>query len=163
MGRRAFRAPTADEGDVPTSSPGQQRTAEDTVRRHLAEDAAGRALGVTVSTVAPGAVTAHMIIRSEMLNGHGTAHGAALFAIADIAFAMACNSHGQPAVGRSCSIEYLAPARAGDAVTATAVERSVVGRSGIYDVAGTRDADGLLLAEMRGHSRLLSHLRSGTA
>ncbi|MCF6743067.1 hydroxyphenylacetyl-CoA thioesterase PaaI [Blastococcus sp. KM273128] len=135
--------------------PGPQRVAEESVRRYLAGDAAARALGVTVSSVAPGAVTAHMTIRPEMLNGHGTAHGAALFAVADIAFAMACNSHGPAAVARSCGIEYLAPARAGDAVTATAVERSVAGRGGIYDVAVTRDADGLLLAEMRGHSRLL--------
>ena len=133
-----------------------QGVAEDVVQRFLAEDTAARALGITVSHVAPGQVTAHMTIRPEMLNGHGSAHGAALFAVADIAFAMACNSHGHPAVGRSCSIEYLAPAFAGDAVTATAVERSVVGRGGIYDVAVTRDADGQLLAELRGHSRQLT-------
>jgi acyl-CoA thioesterase len=133
-----------------------QTIAEDAVRELLAGDTAARALGVTVSSVAPGAVTAHMTIRGAMLNGHGSAHGAALFAIADIAFAMACNSHGHPAVGRSCSIEFLAPAFAGEAVTATAVERAVVGRSGIYDVSVTRDADGRLLAELRGHSRRLA-------
>ena len=133
-----------------------QTVAEDAVRELLAADTAARALGITVTHVAPGAVTAHMTIGPEMLNGHGSAHGAALFAVADIAFAMACNSHGYPAVGRSCSIEYLAPAYAGEAVTATAVERAVVRRSGIYDVAVTRDADGQLLAELRGHSRQLS-------
>jgi len=137
-----------------THSP--QRVAEEVVREFLAGDTAARALGITVSHVAPGEVTAHMTIRPEMLNGHGTAHGAALFAVADIAFAMACNSHGHPAVGRSCSIEYLAPAFPGEAVTATAVERAVVGRGGIYDVAVTRDADGQLLAELRGHSRQLT-------
>jgi acyl-CoA thioesterase len=133
-----------------------QTVAEDAVREFLAEDTAARALGITVSQVAPGAVTAHMTIRPEMLNGHGSAHGAALFAVADIAFAMACNSHGYPAVGRSCSIEYLAPAYAGEAVTATAVERSAAGRGAIYDVAVTRNADGRLLAELRGHSRQLA-------
>ena len=132
-----------------------QAAADDTVRRHLADDAMARALGVTVSDVTPGAVSAHLTISAAMLNGHGTAHGAALFAVADIAFALACNSHGHPAVGRSCSIEYLAPAEVGDAVTARAVERSAVGRGGIYDVAVTRDGDGRLLAEMRGHSRVV--------
>ena len=140
-----------------------QAVADDAVREFLAGDTAARALGITVSHVAPGQVTAHMTIRREMLNGHGSAHGAALFAVADIAFAMACNSHGHPAVGRSCSIEYLAPAFAGDAVTATAVERSVVGRGGIYDVAVTREADGQLLAELRGHSRQLAAPPTGTA
>ena len=132
-----------------------QTIAEDAVREFLAEDTAARALGITVSSVAPGVVTAHMSIRPDMLNGHGSAHGAALFAVADIAFAMACNSHGQPAIGRSCSIEYLAPAHAGDVVTATATERALVGRGGIYDVSVTRDADGQLLAEVRAHSRLM--------
>ncbi len=144
-------------------SPTPQHVAQDAVRQFLAEDAAARALGITVSHVAPGAVTAHMTIRPEMLNGHGSAHGAALFAVADIAFAMACNSHGHPAVGRSCSIEYLAPAFVGEAVSATAIERSVVGRGGIYDVAVTRDQDGRLLAELRGHSRQLTVPPADTA
>jgi acyl-CoA thioesterase len=69
---------------------------------------------------------------------------------------MACTSHGNPVSGRSCSIEYPAPASPGDAVTATAVERSAVGRGAIYDVAVTRDADGRLLAELRAHSRQLT-------
>ncbi len=133
-----------------------QPVAEDSVQAFLAEDTAACALGITVSSVAPGAVTAHMTIRPEMLNGHGSAHGAALFAVGDIAFGMACNSHGHPAIGRSCSIEYLAPAYAGEAVTATAAERSAVGRGAIYDVAVTRDADGQLLAELRAHSRQLT-------
>ena len=140
-----------------------QSVAEECVHEFLEADTAARALGITVTSVAPGAVTAHMTIRADMLNGHGSAHGAALFAVADIAFAMACNSHGHASVGRSCSIEYLAPAYAGDTVTATAIERAVVGRGGIYDVAVTRDRDGLLLAELRGHSRQLATPSAGTA
>jgi acyl-CoA thioesterase len=146
------------------STPGAaQQAAEQVVRQFLAADAAAKALGVTVSRVAPGSVTAHMTIRPEMLNSHGTAHGAALFALADIAFAMACNSHGPSAVARSCSIEYLAPAAVGDGVTASAVERSVVGRTGIYDIAVVRDADGQLLAEFRGHSRTVTGVSTGRA
>ncbi len=138
-----------------------QTVAEDSVREFLAEDTAARTLGIAVSSVAPGEVTADMTIQPEMRGGHGSAHGAALFAVADIAFAMACNSHGHPAIGRSCSIEYLAPAFAGETVTATAVERSAVGRGAIYDVAVTRDADGQLLAELRAHSRQLAGRPAG--
>lgn len=131
----------------------EQQTAEESVARFLSRDTTARALGLTVSQVAPGVVTAHMTIRPEMLNGHGSAHGAALFAVADIAFAMACNSHGYAAVGRSCGIEFLAPAFEGQVVTARAVERAVVGRGGIFDVSVTCEPDGRLLAEMRAHSR----------
>jgi acyl-CoA thioesterase len=135
---------------------GPQEIAEASVRAFLAADTTAKVLGITVSHVAPGAVTAHMTIGPQMVNGHGSAHGAALFAIADIAFAMACNSHAHMAIGRSCAIEYLAPGLPGQSVTATAVERSAAGRGAIYDVAVTQDGDGRLLAELRAHSRQLA-------
>jgi acyl-CoA thioesterase len=81
-----------------------------------------------------------------MLNGHGSAAGSIQFTLADTAFATACYSHGHPAIGRSCAIEYLAPAFPRDALTARAVERAREGRTGIYDVAVRRDSDGALLA-----------------
>ncbi len=133
-----------------------QEIAEASVTTFLAADTAAQRLDITVSHVAPGEVTAHMTVTDRTLNGHGSAHGADLFALADVAFAMACNSHAHDAIGRSCHIEYLAPAFPGQAITATAVERSAVGRSGIYDVAVTRDEDGQLLAELRAHSRQLA-------
>ncbi len=111
--------------------PSALAVAEDAVREFLAGDTAARALGMTVGAVAPGAVTTHTTIRPEVLDWHGSAPGAALFAVAGIAVAMACTSHGNPVSGRSCSIEYPAPASPGDAVTATAVERSAVGRGAI--------------------------------
>ncbi len=35
-----------------------------------------------------------MTVTAVMINGHGTAHGGFIFALADTAFACACNSHG---------------------------------------------------------------------
>ena len=116
-------------------------------------DAASRKLGIELIELSPGHARMSMVVTEDMVNGYAITHGGYVFLLADTTFAMACNSHGHPAVGRSCSIEYLAPALPGDVLTASAVERSVVGRGGIYDVAVTRDADGALLAEMRGHSR----------
>lgn len=132
-----------------------QQIAEQSVRRFLAADTVARSLGITVSQIAPGEVTAHLTVTADMLNGHGTAHGSILFTVADTAFAMACNSHGHLAIGRSCAIEYLAPAVAGDALSAHAVERAREGRTGIYDVAVHRDSDGALLADLRAVSREL--------
>lgn len=133
-----------------------QENAEASVEKFLAADTAAQRLGITVSHVAPGAVTAHMTLTEQTLNGHGSAHGADLFALADVAFAMACNSREHDAIGRSCHVEYLAPAFPGQQLTATAVERSAVGRGAIYDVAVTRDEDGALLVELRAHSRQLA-------
>jgi acyl-CoA thioesterase len=132
-----------------------QQLAEEAVQRFLAGDAVARDLGVTVSRAAPGEVIAQLTVTGDQVNGHGSAHGSILFAVADIAFAMACNSHGHLAIGRSCAIEYLAPAFPGDTITAHAVERTREGRTGIYDVAVRREAHGALLAEMRAVSREL--------
>lgn len=132
-----------------------QAVAEASVRHFLAADTTARALGITVSQVAPGAVTAHLVVGPQMVNGHGSTHGAALFAVADIAFAMACNSHAHMAIGRTCTIEYLAPSFEGEELVAVATERALEGRNGIYDVSVRRASDGVLLAEMRAHSRVL--------
>ncbi len=75
-----------------------------------------------------------MTIRADMLNGHATCHGGFIFTLADSAFAFACNSYNLTTVAAGCSIEYLAPAREGDVLTATAREQSLNGRSGVYDI-----------------------------
>lgn len=123
----------------------------DSVTRMLADDAASRALGIQVRDVTAGAATAIMTIRADMVNGHGITHGAFVFAIADTAFACACNSHGPLTVAAAVDIIFVAPSHAGDMLEARAVERTRFGRSGIYDVTVRRGDD--VIAEFRGTSR----------
>lgn len=117
-----------------------------------AEDLASQRLGMALEHVAPGAARMSMEITPVMVNGHGTAHGGYIFTLADSAFAFACNTHDQRTVGQQASITYLAPAHAGDRLTATATERARAARSGLYDVTVTNQ-HGALIAEFRGHSR----------
>ena len=132
---------------------------EETARRAAetlwAEDRASRELGMEIVSVGPGAATLAMTVREAMTNGHGTAHGGFIFALADSAFAFACNAGGETTVAAQCAITYLRPGRAGDRLVATAREVAVSGRSGIYDVRITREAAGgeEVVAEFRGHSR----------
>jgi acyl-CoA thioesterase len=86
-----------------------------------------------------------------MVNGHGTCHGGLVFALADSAFAFACNSHDVVTVAAGCSIDFLAPASEGDELVAVAEERFREGRLGVYDVE-VRRADGALVATFRGRS-----------
>lgn len=79
-----------------------------------------------------------------------------IFSLADIAFALACNSHAHDAVARTCTIEFLAPAYPDDQFSAVAVERTRVGRNGIYDIQVIRDSDQAVIAEMRGNRRQIS-------
>ena len=125
----------------------------DPVSRMLDDDAASRALGIEVHQAGGGAATASMRIRADMVNGHGIAHGAFVFAVADTAFACACNSHGPVTVAAAADITFVAPARAGDLLEAHAVERTSFGRTGIYDVT-VRCGD-QVVAEFRGTSRTI--------
>lgn len=119
----------------------------------LREDAAARMLGIRVVEVARGRCTATMTVRDDMVNGHAIAHGGLVAALADTAFAVACNSYGTVTVASGFEVDFLEPAYAGDELRATATERVVRGRSGIYDVTVTRGAT--VVAEFRGRSRSL--------
>jgi acyl-CoA thioesterase len=116
-----------------------------------ARDSASQALGMALEEVRPGYARMRMTVRADMLNGHGTCHGGLVFALADSAFAFACNSHDVVTVAAGCSIEFLAPAREGDELVAEAEERAREGRNGVYDV-DVRRADGTPIAVFRGRS-----------
>ena len=79
----------------------------DSVARMLADDAASRGLGIEVTKVADGTATATMTVRVDMVNGHDITHGAFVFAVADTAFACACNSHGPATVAAAADILSL--------------------------------------------------------
>lgn len=120
------------------------------------DDEASRQLGMTLDTVTRGAATLSMPVRDDMTNGHGTVHGGFIFALADSAFAFACNSHNERAVAQACDIVFAAPAHRGDCLVAVATERHRFGRNGIYDIRVTKDSpDGAVIAEFRGRSRTI--------
>ncbi len=119
-----------------------------------AEDHASRGLGMELVSVGPGRAVIAMTVTKAMVNGHGTCHGGYIFTLADSAFAFACNSHGPRSVAQQCAVTYLAPGREGMRLIAEGVERQRGPRSGITDVT-VRDATGAVIAEFRGHSRVV--------
>ncbi len=116
------------------------------------DDRASQALGMSLDAVGPGTATLSMTVTDTMINGHEICHGGLIFTLADSAFAFACNAYNKVTVAQHCSVTFLAPARLGDRLTARAEERSLNGRSGIYDIR-VDNQDGKLIAEFRGHSR----------
>lgn len=118
-----------------------------------AEDRTSPGLGMKLERVGPGCAALSMTVTETMVNGHGICHGGFIFTLADSAFAYACNSHGDRAVAQHCAITFLRPGRRGETLRADAVERIRTGRSGITDVRVT-GADGTVVAELRGQSRL---------
>lgn len=121
-----------------------------------ADDKASQGLGMQLVDVGPGSARLAMTVTDRMVNGVGLCHGGFIFALADSAFAFACNSHGQRAVAQHCAITFLAPGRLGMRLVADAKERHRGERSGIYDIAVRDEAQGTVIAEFRGHSRTLA-------
>jgi acyl-CoA thioesterase len=120
------------------------------VRRMMAADRASAALGIELVDVGAGRARARMTVRPDMANGHDIAHGGLVFALADTAFACACNSAGPVTVAAGAEITFVAPARTGDELVADAARRTDYGRYGIYDVTVRRGGD--VIAEFRGRS-----------
>ena len=99
----------------------------------LKNDAATQALGMNVLQIGPGRATLTMTVRADMLNGHAICHGGFISTLADSAFAFACNSYDELTVASGFAIDFLAPARKDDLLTARCVEVSKSGRTGVYD------------------------------
>ncbi|HET9378589.1 MAG TPA: hydroxyphenylacetyl-CoA thioesterase PaaI [Chthoniobacterales bacterium] len=129
----------------------QQRIAERVAAAMFARDAASQSLGMEVKEVRAGYARLTLLVRPDMLNGHAICHGGIVFSLADSAFAFACNSRNQSTVASGCSIDFIAPARSGDELTAEAMERALLGRIGIYDVTVTNQ-EGKTIALFRGRS-----------
>ena len=117
------------------------------------EDDASKGLGIKIVAIGPGLATLTMTVQPHMVNGQRIAHGGFIFALADSAFAFACNTHNERAVAAQGSITFIRPGKLGDRLVAAAREISRNGRSGIYDVQVT--ANDVVIAEFRGHSRLI--------
>lgn len=136
----------------------------------LTDDYATEWMGLSVLELGDGTATVSTTLRREMLNGFGIAHGGMLFAIADSAFALACNphtpeeGHNTITVASGVDVNFLAPAHEGELITAVAARRAHAGRSGIYDIQvfaspadtpHTAETPGRLVVEFRGRSRTI--------
>jgi acyl-CoA thioesterase len=131
-----------------------QQTADFVRHGMFAADRAAQDLGIEVTQVSPGHATLTMTVRENMLNGHQTCHGGFLAALADTAFAYACNSYNELTVASGFSIDLVVPARLGDVLTARSAEISKAGRTGVYDSEVTNQR-GERVAVFRGRSYTL--------
>ena len=136
----------------PPLAPAEARElAERVAAAMYARDTASKALGMTIVEVNAGHAELTMPVRADMLNGHAICHGGFIFTLADSAFAFACNSYNFNTVASGCGIDFVAPAREGDVLTARAAERSRAGRTGVYDIEVTNQR-GETVALFRGKS-----------
>lgn len=135
-------------------------TPEDRERQALAgrvrdfmstHDRSAIALGIRVESISPTSAVARMTVREDMLNAHQSCQGGLITTLADCAFAFACNACNELTLASGVGIDFIAPARLGDVLTASGNEVSARGRTGVYDVRVVNQ-DGQLIAVFRGRS-----------
>ena len=117
----------------------------------LAADKASAALGISIQIPESGKAVATMTVRDDMINGFDVIHGGLTFALADTAFAFACNAYDQQTFAAAAQIEFLRPATRGDQLTATAAEDYRGRRRGLYTVEVRNQRDEVV-AIFRGRS-----------
>jgi acyl-CoA thioesterase len=131
-----------------------QAIADHVGRGMLAEDAASTGLGMQIEAMGPGYSRMTMRVRAEMLNGFKICHGGFITTLADSAFAFACNSYNELTLAAGIVVDFVAPAREGDLLTAEAREVTLNGRTGVYDVKVINQR-GETIALLRGRSHRL--------
>lgn len=111
-------------------------------------DRVAQLLGLRLVCVEPNYALVEMEIREEHANGIGGLHGGVIFALADYAFAVACNSGGVPTVAVNANISYFKAAK-GKTITAEAKEVSS-GRKICCCQVDVFDEDKTLIARFSG-------------
>lgn len=115
----------------------------------LDNDAFSKWLGIELAEIREGYCRLSMVIRPEMTNGFGIAHGGITFSLADSALAFASNSYGRMAVSIETSISHLVKLKNGESIAAEAIEVSRSEKIAVYEV-NIKNSDNILVAKFKG-------------
>jgi acyl-CoA thioesterase len=118
------------------------------IKAYFKKDQFAHRAGIELLSVSPGHAKAKMSLHAHHLNSHNSVQGGAIFTLADLAFAAACNSYGTVAVAINVNITFMKAATTGT-LWAEAREVSKNFKIGTYTVE-VRDDQGELVAQFQG-------------
>jgi acyl-CoA thioesterase len=113
------------------------------IAKFFKKDRFAEYLGIELLEVEEGRAKARMKIEDHHLNALDIGHGGAIFGLADLAFAVASNSHGTAAMAINVSISYV-KAVTGGTIFAQAQEISRNPKLATYTVRVTDEDDDLV-------------------
>jgi uncharacterized protein (TIGR00369 family) len=111
-------------------------------------------LGMRRLTEAPGNCTASMVVRPELMNSWGVAHGGAVMSLLDLTLGMSAKSLDDAAIGATTvelKVNFLATVT-GEVVAEGHAQRA--GRSLVFVEGEIRGQDGAILAKATGTFKL---------
>jgi acyl-CoA thioesterase len=130
------------------------------MKRLVSRDLFPASLGIELVDGGLGRAVVQLAVRERHLNCNGSCHGGVIFALADTAFGLASNSHGQLAAGIDAHITYLVAGKLHDVLTATATEVSRNRKLGVYRIEVTT-GEGVLIASFTGTAYISSRGNDG--
>lgn len=116
------------------------------IHAYIKKEPFAKYLGAAIKVIQPGHSRVRLKIQDHMTNFHGMTHGGVIFSISDMAFAAACNSHGQVAVALNVSICFLKPSFPGDILIAAAKEIQNSRKTSLYTIDVFNEATRELIA-----------------
>ena len=119
-----------------------------TAREFFARDRYAKLTGVEILETGKGYCKASLEITEKHLNAANVVQGGAIFTLADLAFAVASNSHGQVALAINAHITYLQAVQTG-VLYAVATEVDKPRKLGAYEVT-ISDEGGRIIATFNG-------------
>ena len=128
----------------------EQSTAQQIASFISENDQIYRLMNMQIAAVDKGTCQLTMEVTPQLLNGAGVLHGAAAFALADVAAAVASNGHNRIALSLDCDMKYLAACKQGDSLIATCKEISLGQTIANYQVEIRRRSDNILTALFTG-------------
>jgi len=109
-------------------------TPKEIVSKMLNNDAMSQWLGIKLVKIEKGNVSISMVVKKEMTNGFGIAHGGITYSLSDSCLAFSANTHGIHSVSIETSISHLKPVNVGDVLTTKTTEISLTKRVGVYQI-----------------------------
>ncbi|MFK8039372.1 MAG: PaaI family thioesterase [Crocinitomicaceae bacterium] len=104
------------------------------VDKMMANDAMSQWLGIQIKRIEPGNVILNLVVKPEMTNGFGIAHGGITYSLSDTCIAFSANAYGRKAVSVETSISHLKPVKVGDVLTTEIEEINLTQSFGVYSI-----------------------------
>ena len=118
-------------------------------RNTVGKDPMATHLGITVEEVRRGYARCALVVKPDHLNALNRAHGTAVYAVADQAFAVAGNSLGFKGIAVNFTINFAAGAESGERIVAEATSLHVGRKISLWKITVT-GRDEKLIASCEG-------------
>ena len=118
----------------------------ESLKTQILSDNFAKFIGIETLELSDGHAKTQLRVSENLLNFFNAGHGAAIYAVADVAFSLACNAQDniERAVALNVSINFIRKVEKGDIITADAKLISTKGRTSVTEINITNQNNELM-------------------